>query len=71
MGDAIVSAKNLRILRVEDSFSSTALRYPMRVKFDITHAKELMLREGSQLRNICVPGASYKVRISEISCALD
>ena len=56
--EAILEAKNLRTLSVEVGMASWKAS---RNKFSVEEAKEMMMREGSRLREIRVAGFSYKV----------
>ena len=57
--EAILEAKNLRTLSVEVGMASWQVS---RNKFSVEEAKEMMIRDGSRLREIRVAGISYKVR---------
>ena len=57
--EAILEAKNLRTLSVEAGMASWQAS---RNKFSVEEAKEMMIRDGSRLREIRVAGISYKVR---------
>lgn len=57
--EAILEAKNLRTLSVEVGMSSWKTS---RNKFSVEEAREMMMRDGSTLREIRVAGISYKVR---------
>lgn len=54
-----MEAKNLRTLSVEVGMASWKAS---RNKFSVEEAKEMMMRDGSKLREIRVAGISYKVR---------
>lgn len=56
--EAVLEAKNLRTLSVEVGM---ACWKDSRTKFSVEEAKEMMIREGSRLREIRVAGISYKV----------
>jgi len=57
--EAVLEAKNLRTLSVEVGM---ACWKDSRTKFSVEEAKEMMIREGSRLREIRVAGISYKGR---------
>jgi len=57
--EAILEAKNLRTLSVEVGMASWKAS---RNKFSVEEAREMMMREGSRLREIRVAGFSYKGR---------
>lgn len=57
--EAILEAKNLRTLSVEVGMASWKAS---RNKFSEEEAREMMIRDGSKLREIRVAGISYKVR---------
>ena len=57
--EAILEARNLRTLSVEVGMASWQVS---RNKFSVEEAKEMMIREGSSLREIRVAGISYQVR---------
>jgi hypothetical protein len=64
LGEAIASARKLRVLQVDADWLTAAVMAPAkRAKFDIDDAREMMLKDGSQLRNICVCGVSFRVGI--------
>lgn len=56
--EAVLEAKNLRRLSVEVGM---ACWKASRTKFSVEEAKEMMMRDGSRLREIRVAGISYKV----------
>ena len=58
INEAILEAKNLRTLSVEVGM---ACWKASRTKFSLEEAKEMMMREGSTLREIRAAGISYKV----------
>lgn len=57
--EAVLEAKNLRTLSVEVGMASWKAS---RNKFSVEEAKEMMIRDGSRLREIRVAGISYQVR---------
>ena len=57
--EAVLEAKNLRTLSVEVGMASWKAS---RNKFSVEEAMEMMMRDGSRLREIRVAGISYKVR---------
>jgi hypothetical protein len=57
--EAILEAKNLRTLSVEVGMASWKAS---RNKFSVEEAREMMMRDGSRLREIRVAGIRYKVR---------
>ena len=59
--EAILEAKKLRTLSVEVGMASWQVS---RNKFSVEEAKEMMIRDGSSLREIRVAGISYKVDAS-------
>ena len=56
--EAVQEAKNLRTLSVEVGMASWQAS---RNKFSVEEAREMMMRDGSRLREIRVAGISYKV----------
>jgi hypothetical protein len=59
INEAILEAKKLRTLSVEVGMASWQAS---RNKFSAEEAREMMIRDGSRLREIRVAGISYKVR---------
>lgn len=59
INEAVLEAKNLRTLSVEVGMASWKAS---RNKFSVDEAKEMMMRDGSRLREIRVAGIPYKVR---------
>ena len=57
--EAVMEAKNLRTLSVEVGMAGWQAS---RNKFSVEEAREMMMRDGSSLREIRVAGISYKVR---------
>jgi hypothetical protein len=57
--EAVLEAKNLRTLSVEVGMASWQAS---RNKFSVEKAREMMIRDGSRLREIRAAGISYKVR---------
>jgi len=61
IGDAVINARNLRALQVDTEWVSAAVsEYTLRSKFSINDAREIMLKENSQLRKIYVSGVLYR-----------
>lgn len=59
----MVNARNLRALQVDTDWVSAAVsEYSLRSKFSIDDAREIMLKEDSQLRKIYISGVLYQVR---------
>ena len=56
--EAVLEAKNLRTLSVEVGMASWQAS---RNKFSVEKAREMMIRDGSRLREIRAAGISYKV----------
>jgi len=61
VGEAVANADNLRSLQVDADWVSVRMTgLPMQAKFDINDARKMMLRKGSQLRNIYISGVSFR-----------